>query len=623
MFDPKLVEQYIHTEEDTKYINRIWSEFRLMWELRNRPLDFLQTNLQGFWDKSNTDYNILAPLQQEGDPVKSYTSPISRDQSDLFIANLAGQLLIPSVTAENPGIGIDKTIGRIAKSLLDWAHQNDGFPSDNGHQKLTRAIHKMVVEGTVHIQDNVSIDGLESELVPNEEIFIPNFWESNIQKQGMLIRAKLNLTWEEGEAIWGELPNWKYVKPGFTDWWFVQRPKFKQLWDGILRERRLQVIYVWIPLNKKELAEQKDKGRLDKKCKKAKWFNIIINDIPMLPLDTLSPYKDGEYPISKGVFCYFSKSEFYWGNSLPNKIKQDKDWMDSWKTLLRYKGKLNALPPLISKNGVFIDEEILLPNKITPISDNVELTRIEGVGDPISQSDVKILEMAEADVANSTRAPQIDIDTNAKVGNASIMESNAQKVMNFFVMQVAFLIQARTFPILMRLFQFLPRSEIKTIAIPDQVLPDGTNGSLEIIWKKLPKMTPKQLMAVSYAIKVEQMDSAELGNNKEIRYLDPEYVRCMNYYVRYDFKRGVMAKSELEKQQFNQNLPIYLQNPDIFNRQRVGRKFIQMNGDDDSLLNESSQGGQPQAPQSPPQPGQLPQGIIPQMTPKNPNLAPQ
>lgn len=590
----KTYETYDYAPEERKFVSDWWQEFLLLYQAKTQPVDMLGgRTLQAFFDDSVRDYAVITgEAEDPNDPVQQYVSSVSRDKADVFIGNLVGQLLYPSVKAFNSERESDKLLGRVSRTLLYWAEMNDGYPSENGTRKSARYVHKMVVEGTVHILDEVDKEnGLTSSIVPNEEIFIPNFWEHDLQKQSHLVRAQLNVTWENAERAFGHLPNWKYVRPQFSDWSFIQRPEFKQIFQGIVWHRRVQVMHVWKDMTHEQLASEKAAGRLPSWAKRGKYYNVLINDIPMYPVDNISPYKDGLFPISKGVFCLMAKPEYYWGNSLPNKIRQDKKWLDAWKTLLRFKGKLNALPPMVSLNGNYVDEEILLPNKITPINDELDLKRIEGVAEAVNQSEVMLLNMAEAEIDRGSTIPLMSGQTQSKrmtKGEIMVADANAKKLLDSFSLQVDWLMQSRSFPILLRLFQFLPRGDLKKLCVPEQTLWDGTRGNVEILFKKIQPMYEEEKQRLSQEVLQREIKSRTERNPVESVTIDPEYARNAQYYLVSDSASATEDKGAMKKMEFAQNLQLYLSRPDLWNAKEVARRFVRLNDDPDELLAEGN-----------------------------------
>jgi hypothetical protein len=560
------------------------------------------------WDQSVRDYGVLAKtLRDPNDPVEEYQSTISRDKSDVFIASLASQLLYASVVAQNAEQEVDRLVSRVSSSLLEWAMKNDGSPSESGQQKNSRYIHKAVVEGTVHVLDVVTKDGLESELIPNEELYIGNFWQPDIQKQGTIIRARLNLLYDEAEAMLGDLPNWKYVqKGGWTELFFNNAPFTKDGFQGIEWDNRVQLLYVWKTATKRELEELKKDGKVAKNCKRACFYNIIANNVPMYPVDNLSPFKHGFFPISKGKFTEFAKPEFYYGNSLPNKVMEDKRWLDAWKTLLRYKAKLGVLKPSLVMGGT-LEEDILLPSKMTPVGENIKIVPIEGVSDGVSNADLTMLQMAEGEIDRGTVSPQMagqSSDRAETARAATIQASTAARMLDAVSQQIAFFQASRSFPILLALFQFIPKRDLKKIAIPDQTLSDGTRGTFEVLFQDPGTLTEMEALTKSFELRALETEGKKKGSPREVAYVNPGYLKDLKFYVSADASTMLQDKGAARLQKFQADMALFLSNPDLFDRKTAARQYLRINEYPDELL--APESNQPQMPQDGAPPGAAP-----------------
>lgn len=593
------VEQYEWTEDARQFVSDNWREFWKAYQLKNEGLDLLGgRTLQEFWDESNRDYAVEnAAPEDENDPVKQYQSTISRDKSDVFIANLTGQLMYPDVIAQNPEQEIDMTVGRVGSSLLYWAYKQDGWPSENGEQKTARYVHKMVVEGTVHVLDIVDKDGLTSELIPNEEIYVPNYWQPDIQRQQRVYRAKLNVLYDEAAQDFGDMDNWKYVAPQAMDFWYRDYPWAKDGFEGIIQQDRVSILYVWSVATPAQLKELKRQRKVASNTKRACFYNVLINNIPMFDVDNLLAYKDGFYPISKGIFCKLAKAEFYWGNSMPNKIREDKKWVDAWKTLLRYKAKLGLLKPTLVIGG-HLDEQIMLPSKMTDVEAGVEVQTVPGVADGITSQDVQLLQMAEGEIDRGTVSPNMSgqVGDNQTARAAVIQATNAEKMLDSFSREISYFMSSRSFPILMRLFQFLPKRSIKKIAVPEQTLDDGLQGTFEIMFKE-PATELDEMTALeqSMALRQEMQQSRAEGKPKDIVHLPPSYLREMKFYLFSDAGSALLDKDALRQAQFQRDLPTMLANSDIFDRREVSREYVRIKGYANRLLAKAD--ASPQAPQ--------------------------
>lgn len=597
------------SQADTDYTGEVWQKFGQMFRVRNTALPLLGgRTIQEFWDDSVRDYSALTESKvDENDPVVPYSSSISRDKANVFIAQMASRMYFPSVSMQNAEQETDRVVTKIAKPLLEWASDNDGFPDESGLLKNCRYIHKQVVEGTVHVQDDVTKNGLCSQLVPNEELYISNFWQPSIEKQPILIRAQLNVTWGEAEALFGHLDNFKYVQreAGWLALMFIQFPELKQVFDGIIYEDRASILYVWKKATNAQLKALKKAGKVKQTAKRACFFNVMVNNVLMYEAENLSPYRDGYYPIKKGIFEPMAKTEFYYGNSLPNKISEDKRWIDAWKTMMRFLSKQNALRPLQNLGGGEFDDTVYLPGSVTNVEDGIALQKIEGIGDGVNQSHVQMLRLAQEEIERGSVTPQTagqDSPGSQTATESSIIAGGARQLMDSFSREVVFFQQARSVPLLMRLFQFLPRNIVKKISIPEQTLNDGSRGDLEIVFKKLPNMSPDELLQESMNIKVAENASRVAKAPKDIVFINPEYLENITFYVKGDAQSASMDQEGVRAQRFERILPLMLQSPDIFDRKAVGRAVILQNDlNDDLLVKGPSQApGAPVAPQGAP-----------------------
>lgn len=608
-------EAFAPSEEEQKFISGVSTRFLEMWNLKNQALPILDhRTLSEYINDSVTDYAVIMDEQQDkNDPVKPYVTSVSRNKTDAFVYNLSKGLMFPSVTAQNGAQEIDRVWARVGRGLLEWAHRNDGFPDENGQIKSTRYIHTMSVEGTTHVLDIVTKDGLYSENIPNDEVFIPNFWQTSLQKQPRFYRAKLNVTYEEARDMFGQLKKFKYVSKGDYGLLFSSNDVMQAQWQGIVQSDRVQILYVWEKMSPEQLQKEKDAGRVKKSAKQHYYYNVIINGVPMFKVDNILPWRDGYLNVSVGRFSFFAKSGFYWGESAPNKFRYDKHWRDGWMTLLRHKGKLNALRPQFSLNGNYVGDEIYVPANVINLQEDPELKTIEGVGDPINNSDLELMRMADREIDNSSVSNTVQgQQANQKMTarEAVITQSNAQVALDAFSQQVAALVHARTIPILLRLCEKIPKGDFKKLVVPEQTLSDGTRGNLEIVFKSLknPKEDGYEEEYRTESIKMwEDMTKAKnMGEPHEKMFINTRQLDDITFYLKSDVATFSSNYDMIRKEQFNERAQsIYLMRPDLFDQRETGRQLLQVNEDDDSLLAEEQQPqqqGQPQQGQGQPLP---------------------
>lgn len=590
---------YPYKPGEREFVAGVYEKFQKMYVLKNEALDILGgRTLQEFWDQSVMDYGLLAAdAKDPNDPVEQYQSSISRDKSDVFIAALSSQLLSPDVTAQNAEQQVDRIVSRVGSSTLKWAFRNDGWPSESGQQKNARYIHKSVVEGSAFVLDAVTKEGLESELVPNEEIYFSTFWQPDIQKHPYVVRAKVNLLYDEAEQLFGDNPRWKYVLKGsWTANWYPEMPFLKDGFQGIEWDDRVQVLYVWKRATKSELEALKKAGKVAAKAKRACFYNVIINDVPLFPVDNVLPYRHGFYPINRLKFDEFAKPEFLFGNSLPNKIAEDKGWLDAWKTLIRYKAKLGVLKPMFVYGGP-MEDEIFLPAKTTVMDDeDMRVEPVPGVSDGVSQSDVTMLQMAEGEIDRGTVSPAASGQASARKETAraaTIQAAASERMMDRFSQQLSFFQCARALPVLTSLFQLLPKRTLKMVSFPDEQLADGRRGTMEVLFEAPGRLTEAQRMEKSFELRKRQASSKE---PKESLMVDPAYLDDIILYVGADASSILQDTSLVRLQRFQQDLPTLLQLPEL-DRKEVISDYLRLNEYPERFMAKDGPGAAPMPPQ--------------------------
>lgn len=595
-------EAYTPTNAERKFIGDAYRRLFECHSLRHEEIDLLGSlTIQEFWDQSERDFAVvLDEVEDENDPVKQYQSTVSRDKSNVFIAHIMGNMMYSDAIAQHPEQGIDRMMGRVGSSLLYWAYRNDGWPSETGQQKNSRLAHSMVVRGTSATLDIVSKNGLTSEEIPIEELYVPTFWQPDIQKMPFLIRSKINILHEEAEQMFGDLENFKYVRRvGWESEFVTETPALKEQFEGIIQSDKATVLYIWKQASHKELEQLKKKRKVNSKATRACYYNVIINDVLMFPVDNISPFKHGYYPISKGIFEMFARSDFFYGNSCPNKMREDKKWKDDWKTLMRFKGKLAALRPQLIIGGS-LDEQIILPSAQTSVPEGVEVKAVEGI-EGITNSDIQLMQMTDAEIDRSTvsGAAAGQRPDSSQTARAEVIQAqNASKMLEPFLQQFAFFMQSRSFHILLSLFQMLPRGDLKKIAVPDQTLEDGMQGTFEILFRDFEEPGTKAFMEESMELMKKNRGSRGRREPTDTAYVKPKYYEDIKFYLFSDATAGLQDKNLLRAMDFQKDLELFLQRPE-FVPAEVLREYVRMKGYPERLLAGSSQ--KPQGVPLPPQ----------------------
>lgn len=617
-------ETFQPTAEETQYITDAYESFFRCYTVRQEDEPIMGNRTPDkFWKDSERDYAVVFDeLQDENDPVKRYQSTISRDKTNVYIAHIAGSLLIPDTVAQNPEQGIDRVWSRVGSSMLYWAHKQDGWPNENGQQKSERLAHTTCVKGTAFSLDIVTKEGLESEEIPPEELYVPNLWQPNIQKQSVVFRAKLNITFEEAEAMFGDCENFEYVHPGVS--WigdtFIANDGLKTSYQGIVQQDKVSILYVWKKARPSELKQMVKDRKVWSNATRGTYYNVIINGVPMYPVDNVSPYKHGYLNISKCIFEIL-RSDYFYGNSVPNKMMEDKKWRDDWKTLMRFKGKLGALPPQLIIGGA-IDDQIILPSAQTSVPEGVEVQAVPGITG-ITNSDIQLMSMADSEIDRATVAPSAagQRSDQTQTARAEVIQAAAsQKMLEPFTRQYGYFMQSRSFPILLSLLQFVSRQSIKKIVVPDQILADGSKGAFEIIFKDVTDIDDMEKLSMSIDMLKQEKTSREQKQPKDIAYVSPSQIRDIKFFLFSDTTGG--DNNIIRQQDFAKDLAtIFPQYAQSINMNEALKYYFQIKNYPERLLATGSpeaQGGMPPgatgAPEVSPTPGDAMAGAASEAT---------
>jgi len=561
--------------EEQQYIQEAYELFTQDRTIKTGPQDILNgLELQQIWDEADKEYNIFFPQTNPDGWSQTFTSLISQDKINEYWAKVYSQLMDINFQARNSGRSIDRIMSRVCQALHDYSMSNDGRPTDSGYSKFLRQGLQCMKYGTVHTMHYWNGERCEKEIFPNEEVFIPNFYEFDLQKQGHFIRLKDGMTYEEAKAKFGKLENFKYVKKGaFSQWSIGTTPWFRNYQTGIVQADRCQVLFVWKPVSPENVT----------KGKRQKYFNIIINGVLMFKPDNKDVFKHGLYPITKRV-CDLFDGLYYWGKPIYLRFKADKTAYDQFRSDLLNRGKLALDRPMVSLDGLHVDEKIIVPGKITAISDDINgLKAIPGVGDPLTSGDFNILSLLKSNINDSATQSVLPGQGKKSARQAQIEDANVNSVLSTIGLLTAFDFESEAYITVRNALQFFPKSKIKKLVVTDQQLSNGKNGDFEILFEKIPPMTEAEQLSVSTKMLQQQDQSSEEGDNKEFAMIDIEYIDEIDIMT---IMQSNPADRPTQAQKQNKAITkfgLYSKGQN-FNQEAVSRQFVRDMGDNEDEL---------------------------------------
>ena len=364
---------YTPDKEERKVINQVLSDY---------------ITARSTQQKSYAQFNNRSVLEAIDDWSKRWngyipprSSLLNRYQSRIFLNFTRNQIAsyLSKVAMQRPKTkikAVNKKTGFPDQMLSDVLHDLNEYSlnEENGDARLLETALETTVKGTAIVYEGyrrehrkvkipISFDAESGEVeskeekrviydncyqrvVPLEDFYIPNAYESDLQRQPFVIERSVTTKYEAG-GQYGHYKNWKYVKAG--TYTMVSEPttfyRNKLLTDLLFDQVELIRYF-----NRKEnhhvvLAN-----------------GVVIYDGPI-------PYKDGKYPYARYIFEPF-EVPFFWGMGFPQKIMGEQDLQNTFINMMADKTYGSLLPfGLSSDLDDLIEDDILQPNKIRKVSD--------------------------------------------------------------------------------------------------------------------------------------------------------------------------------------------------------------------------------------------------------------
>ncbi len=337
-------------------------------------------------------------------------------------------------------------------------------------------------------------------------------------------------------------------------------------------------------------------GGFDKKGNpKPKLYNVLINGVVMEKLDNKLVYKHNRYNLAKSIFERTSDTQFYWGNSMPNKIRQHQEYKDAWRSIVLNKAILNLLPPLLNKSGENFDDAIV-PGKIIPTnSEKGDVFKIEGVGEPITASDLNIDAMIDREVDQGTSAPQsaglAGQEAKTTLGELQMREARASELMELFGQAISNLAEDLAELSIPNIIQFMLKDNVsrivdggkllskKNIQIPEQKLEGGEIGTMDLTF-----MASEQQPSSREVLEKEEKEFEDTGVRKEMIFIDPKIINDYKFFFYTSANPATKPSEATERLIAVENYTqVYFNNPLIDQREAL-RTIIRVNKDDETRL---------------------------------------
>ena len=375
-----------------------------------------------------------------GDVAQSWRSnamrPIVRNKCVSIAAHATARLIFPKCFAYNDENDAQHDAAQVMEDLMEWAADQSNYayhaltrtvtaltdPASIGYTEYCEVYRKVKrpKAGGGYTEETICdevLSGFQNTVVPVDELYIENFYEPNIQKQGWLVWRRV-MSYSLVEAKYGHMKNFVHVKPGVQILLNDANQTFYQVYDQNMRPYDAEEVIYW-------------NRTLDVKI-------IMVNGVMLTDADAPNPRNDKLYPFDKFGYEMINNRCFYY-KSLAFKMMQDANIINTLYPMIVDGTYLNLMPPMVQIGDEVIGSDVIVPGAVTTLqSANADLRTITTSNN--LTAGLNALAQVEVSIDESSQPPIMEGQQSGGKMTAyamSRLEANAATVLGLFIQMIA------------------------------------------------------------------------------------------------------------------------------------------------------------------------------------------
>lgn len=434
--------------ETKKMQMAIRDDFTLGYTIMQKPRK--EFNDMSFTDRDSVDTMSWAVYQpNDGAPMEGDTMswrsnavrPIVRNKVFSIAAHIAARTLFPKIMAFDDDSIEQHDAAQTMSDLMEWStlSANATYADVSLRAVITALVRPVSIvqtqycevyrnvkrkkndDGTWEMEKILDEDnsGFIDESVPPEQIFIGDWYQSDIQKQGWVIRRRVR-PYSTLRALYeGVYDNFKYVKPGIQCILNDANMEFYDVYDTEMSQDDGEEILYW---NK----------NLD-------LYLIQVNGVMLTDYDNPNPREDKLYPFASFGYEYLRPNGDCWAwKSLAFKTMPDDKIVNTLYPMIIDGTYLAIMPPMINVGGEIIESDVIVPGGVTTFSSPDADLKPIAVQNENLKAGMDALFKVEENITEDAFNPTLNGDMpegggNLPAYNLSQMEKNARIQMGPFI----------------------------------------------------------------------------------------------------------------------------------------------------------------------------------------------
>jgi hypothetical protein len=589
------ISPYTETEEQLAVSQMILKHFILgttnMYTPRVEFNDLSLVNRDQYDQMSFNTYQPNNGEAWEGAPQTAWRSrairPVVRNKAMSIAAHATARLIFPKVFAYDEQSNEQQDAARVMEDLMEWSGEVSNYPFTALMRVITALVSPASIgyteygEVTRTVKRERGADGkwveervrdesypcFMDEVVPVNQLYIQNFFEPDIQKQGWLIWRKVYSYSEAQIKYNGVYDNFKYIRPGVQTIFDDANRTFYYVYDPNMRAEDVEEIVYW---NK----------NLDLKI-------IMVNRVMLTECDNPNPRQDKLYPFDKFGYEPIHNRFFYY-KSLAFKLQQDANVVNTLYQMVIDGTYLSIFKPMVNVGGEIIASDVIVPGAVTTLSDpNADLRAIN-VGSDL-KAGLETLSVVEKSINESSQEPlQSGVADNTPGTTAfeiSRLEQNANTVLGLFLQMIAKHVRDYGKLRMGDILQYLTAPEVvqiegsedaelvyKTFFLKGNDATGGKNKKIELD-KELPdEMSDDEYLDASWDLLGEE-DSKDM----RIAKVNPSMFRGIKYMVTISPDVLNPKSTDLERAYALEDFDRMIMQPTVFDPEETGKLLLKNN----------------------------------------------
>lgn len=510
--------------------------------------------------------------------------PVVRNKTISICAHATARLIFPMVHAEDQNSDDQHDAANVMGGLMEWAGEQSGYPYYALQRTLTALTDPVSIgyteyadvqrkvkrpTGTANVfewenmRDEI-LSGFQDKVVPADELFIENFYEPDIQKQGWLIWRRV-ISYDLAQTKYSNRENFKYVSPGVQIVYNDANQSFYQVYDTNMRPYEVEEIIYW-------------NRRLDMKV-------AIVNRVFMDDPDNMNPRNDKLYPFDAFGYELINNRCFYY-KSLVNKLGPEADIINTLYPMITDGTYLNVIPPMVAISDNIIDTSVVVPGLVTTFqSPNSQLNPLNTGNNLVAGQNLltEVQEKIGETAGDMELAQSLLNNTDPTAYAISRVEARAATVLGLFVKMVSKHVKDYGTLRMGDITQYLTLPEIelisdnaplvyKTFLLRNKKDTGKKRGKKIMFDTSIPTEaeTHEDRLSRSLSLKTE-----EEQKGMAIFKVNPEFFRNLKYTCVITPDVLNPMSEELERAYGLEDFDRMVAHPDIFDQEEAARLFLQ------------------------------------------------